>query len=62
MNADFAELHLVLVDVVLKGPEQQLGVLRGHDDACVDLGLGNAGEADVERYYYPSAPISWAAT
>ena len=44
VDPDLPELHLVLVDVVLQGTQQQLRMLRGHDDTRMNLGLGDPGK------------------
>ena len=41
---DRAELVLIFADIVRKGIEKTLGMLRRHHDAAADLGFGNAGE------------------
>ncbi len=52
LQADFAKLLLVLVDVVLKGKEQALGVFGSHDDTAAHFGLlqtgHHAGEVEDE--------------
>ena len=43
LTLDFAECLLVLLDVVVEGAKEVLGVLGSHDDAALHLGLRHVG-------------------
>lgn len=43
LTLDFAESLFILLHIVAEGEQKVLGILRGHYDAALHLGLGHIG-------------------